>query len=451
VAELPFPCVVGDVEDSGAVERLGLMQTSDIRSCLWNDTASVPPETRPLAESRRADVVVVGGGFTGLSAALHLAEGGADTVLVEAQTAGFGASGRNNGQVIPVYTRHNPDDVVREYGADQGERMNAWVAGSADLVFDLIRRHGIDCDAAQEGWLQPAHADSRLTGLRAKHDQWAARGAPVEMIDRDAMAAMTGSPIYRGGWMHRSGGHIQPLSYARGLARVAIEAGAAVYSETPALELRRDGTGWRVITPAGEVATDTVLLATNAYTDQLWPGLSRSIVPVRSFHIATAPLSANVAASILPEGHGLSDTRQALWAFRMDRQNRLVTTCMPVTTFGARRVLRRSTLERLRQAYPQVPETAFDYVWDGKVAMTTDRLPRYHELAPGIHAGLGYSGRGIAIGTAMGKFLAERVLGQSGDTLPLPMTPLRTLPLHDLVVPLSRALVLYYRWRDARA
>jgi glycine/D-amino acid oxidase-like deaminating enzyme len=215
-----------------------------------------------------------------------LAEGGADTVLVEAQTAGFGASGRNNGQVIPAYTRHNPDDVVREFGVDQGERMNAWVAGSAELVFELIRRHGIDCDAAQEGWLQPAHADSRLVGLQAKHDQWAARGAPVEMIDRDTMAALTGSPIYRGGWMHRGGGHIQPLSYARGLAHAAIEAGAAVHSESPALELRRDGTGWRVITPAGEVAADTVLLATNAYTDQLWPGLSRSIVPVRSFHIA---------------------------------------------------------------------------------------------------------------------------------------------------------------------
>ncbi len=427
------------------------MHTSDIRSCLWNDTAIAAPETRPLAGSRRADAVVVGGGFTGLSAALHLAEGGADVVLVEAETAGFGASGRNNGQVIPAYTRHNPDDVVREFGTDQGERMNEWVAGSADLVFELIRRHDIDCDAARQGWLQPAHADSRLTGLRAKHDQWAARGAPVEMVDRDAMAAMTGSPIYRGGWMHRGGGHIQPLSYARGLARAAIDAGAAVHCETPALELRRDGAGWCVITPAGEVSTDTVLLATNAYTDQLWPGLARSIVPVRSFHIATAPLSANVAASILPEGHGLSDTRQALWAFRMDRQKRLVTTCMPVTTFGARRVLRRSTLARLRHAYPQIPEAAFDYVWDGKVAMTTDRLPHYHELAPGIHAGLGYSGRGIAIGTAMGKFLAERALGRYGADLPVPKTALRTLPLHDLIVPFSRALILYYRWRDGRA
>lgn len=427
------------------------MHTSHIQSCLWTDTAAPAPHTPPLAGDRHADVVVVGGGYTGLSAALHLAEGGADVVLLEAETAGFGASGRNNGQVIPAYTRHNPDDVVREYGADQGERLNGWVAGSADLVFELIRKHGIDCDAAQHGWLQPAHAESRLRGLRVKHDQWAARGAPVEWIEHDRMAELTGSAIYHGGWMHKSGGHIQPLGYARGLAHAALAAGAAVHCNSPALELRRDGAAWLVDTPQGTVSTDTVLLATNAYTDQLWPGLSRSIVPVRSFHIATEPLSANVAAAVLPENHGFSDTRQALWAFRKDRENRLVTTCMPVTTFGARKTLRRTTLDRLRQAYPQIAETEFAYIWDGKVAMTVDRLPRYHELAPGIHAGLGYSGRGIAIGTAMGKFLAERALGQHEAEAPIPRSPLRTLPLHDVIVPLSRMLVLYYRWRDARA
>ena len=159
------------------------MQTSSFKSSLWTDTASPAPETRPLTGSRQADVVVVGGGYTGLSAALHLAENGADVMLLEAEVPGFGASGRNNGQVIPTYTRHNPDDVVRAFGTDQGERLNRWVSGSADLVFDLIRRHDIDCDAVQKGWLQPAHTESRMAGLRAKHDQWSARDASVAMID----------------------------------------------------------------------------------------------------------------------------------------------------------------------------------------------------------------------------------------------------------------------------
>jgi glycine/D-amino acid oxidase-like deaminating enzyme len=427
------------------------MHTSDIRSSLWTDTAIEPPSTPALVGEGRADVVVIGGGYTGLSAALHLAEAGADAILLEAQTAGFGASGRNNGQVIPTYTRHNPDDVVREFGSAQGERMNRWVAGSADLVFDLIRRHEIDCDAVQNGWLQPVHAESRMSAVRTKHDQWAARGAPVEMIDRDKIAEMTGSPIYYGGWLHRSGGHIQPLSLARGLARAAMGAGAAVHCGTPAMELRREGNAWLVVTPNGFVRAEKVLLATNAYTDQLWPGLARSIVPVRSFHIATAPLGANVAASILPGGQGFSDTRQALWAFRQDREGRLVTTCMPFMTFGVRGALHRSTVKRLHRAFPQIAGTGFDYIWECKVAMTVDRLPRYHELAPGLLAGLGYSGRGIAIGAAMGKFLAERALGGAEIEPPIPNTPVQGLPLHDLIVPLSRMLVLYYRWRDYRA
>ena len=425
--------------------------THDPAAALWTATAIPSPETPPLRAERRADIAVIGGGFTGLSAALHAAEAGADTVLLEAEAPGFGASGRNNGQVIPGYSRHNPDDIARLYGEERGERLNAWVAGSADLVFDLIRRHGIDCDASQKGWLQPAHTPSRMAMVRAKHDQWAARGAPVELLDRATTAEMTGSPIYHGAWMHRRGGHIQPLSFARGIATAAIKAGAAVHGGSPALSLQREGDAWRIATPEGAVLADQVILATNAYTGALWPGLRQTMVPVRSFHVATAPLSANVVRSILPGGHGMSDTRQALWAFRLDATGRLVTTAAPLFTFGARPGLRRSTLSRLREAFPQIGETPFEYIWDGKVAITTDRLPRFHELAPGVYAGLGYSGRGIALGTALGKQLAERARGTPADELALPPTPLKPLPMHDVLTPLSRAMVLLYRWRDSRA
>lgn len=428
------------------------MHTSDSRSVLWSHTAVPPPEASALAGETRADLIVVGGGFTGLSAALHAAEAGADVVLLEAQDPGFGASGRNNGQVIPTYARHNPDDIVRLYGDERGERMNRWVAGSADLVFDLIRRHGIDCDAAQNGWIQPAHAASRMGAVRTKHDQWARRGAPVEMLDGERTAAMTGSDYYRhGGWMHRSGGHIQPLGYARGLAHAAMRAGVRLHARSPATALERVGTEWRVTTPAGAVVAPKVVLATNAYTGDLWPGLRRTIVPVRTFHAATRPLGDNVRKSILPGGHGLSDTRQALWAFRLDRFGRLVTTAAPLFTAGARAVLGRSTAARIAEVFPQAGAAAPEYVWEGNIAMTVDRLPRYHELADGLFAGLGYSGRGIAIGTAMGKLMAARATGLPREDLPVPEAPLQRLPAHGLIVPLSRAMLLLYRWRDGRA
>ncbi|MFP6772290.1 MAG: FAD-dependent oxidoreductase, partial [Alphaproteobacteria bacterium] len=172
------------------------MHTADPRSNLWTHTAAPGPDCPALQGDHVADVAVVGGGYTGLSAALHLAMGGARVILLETGQPGFGASGRNNGQVIPVYSRHSPDDAVATFGAERGERLNRMVAGSADLVFDLIRKHDIDCDAAQDGWLQPAHRPSRMRGIQAKHDQWADRGAPVEMYDAARAAELTGSPIY---------------------------------------------------------------------------------------------------------------------------------------------------------------------------------------------------------------------------------------------------------------
>ena len=426
------------------------MHPADPRSNLWTHTAAPAPDCPALQGERMADVVIVGGGFTGLSAALHLAQGGADTVLLEAGQPGFGASGRNNGQVIPAYSRHNPDDAVAALGAERGERLNAMVAGAADLVFDLIRKHDMDCDAVQNGWLQPAHRASRLRAVQIKHDQWAARGAPVEMYDAAKAAALTGSPIYHGGWLHRSGGHIQPLSYSRGLARAAQAAGAAVHGDSPALSIDREGGQWRVKVAGGVVRTDKVILATNGYTGDLFPNLRQTIVPLRSTHVATTVLGDNVAKTVLPQNHGLSDTRQALWAFRKDRFGRIVTTSAPVFTAGARGRMTASTIRRLNVAFPQIEQPQVEYVWEGIIAMTPERLPRYHELAGGVIAALGYSGRGIALGTAVGRMLAERALGKPASALALPALPLKPLPMHDLVVPLARTMSWYYRWRDTR-
>lgn len=418
---------------------------------LWTHTAEPPVETPPLQGDARADVTVIGGGFTGLSTALHLAEKGVDVVVLEAEAPGFGASGRNNGQVIPAYSKHNPDDIVAEFGEEQGERLNDWVAGSADLVFDLIRKHDIACEAAQNGWLQPAHRQSRMTGVRRKQEQWAKRGKPARLLSGEETEALTGSPYYsHGGWIHDRGGHIQPLGYARGLARAAIAAGARIHGGSAVLSLDRAEGAWRARTAQGSIASDAVVFATNGYTGALWPRLRQTIVPFRTFHAATAPMSDNVARSVLPQNHGLSDTRQALWAFRKDQTGRLITTAAPITPIGAEGKIDRTTKARLEEAFPQIGEIEIAHVWEGMIAMTPERLPRLHELAGGVYAGMGYSGRGIAMASAMGAALAERASGAPADSTPLPPTPLRTLPMHDVVAPLSRAMIGYYRWKDGR-
>ncbi len=424
------------------------MKTSDPRSALWFSTAAPPPETPPLQGDRRADACVIGGGFTGLSAALHLAEAGVDTVLVEAAHPGFGASGRNHGQVVPGYSKHSPDQIAAKFGKERGEAMNQWVQDSAALVFDLIRRHGIDCDAIQKGWLMPAHNAARLAVARQKHDQWAARGAPVEFLDRSRTADLTGSPHYIGAWMHRGGGNIQPLGYTRGLARAAQKAGAVIHAASPALAVERHGGAWRVKTPGGTVTAEKVVLATNAYVNDLWPALAKSFVPVRLFQSATTPLSDNIARSILPQGHSISDSRRVLWSFRKDRDGRVVAGAAPVFTFDIRRRVATMVAGHIKTVFPQVGEISLEHIWDGRIAVTTDRLPHLHDVAEGLHAGLGYSGRGIAMATGMGKLLAERVLGTPLAELPVPASPLRPLPLHALSIPIARLTIAWQRWQD---
>jgi glycine/D-amino acid oxidase-like deaminating enzyme len=424
-----------------------MMKTSDPRSALWSATTAPPPDTPPLTGDRRANAVVIGGGFTGLSAALHLAEAGVDTVVLEAEAPGFGASGRNNGQVVPGFSRHSPDEVVAEFGAERGEALNAWVQDAAALVFDLIERHGIDCDATHNGWLMPAHTESRLAIARAKHDQWAVRGAPVALLDKTETAALTGSDFYTGAWLHRGGGNINPLAYTRGLARAALKTSAAIHAASPATSIERTGNAWRVTTPRGTVEADSVILATNAYSGDLWPGLARSVVPLRLLQGATKPLSDNVARTILPERQGISDARRVLWAFRKDGQGRLVTGAAP-TVPGFRGPLRDLCTAQVKTVFPQAGNVEFEYLWDGKVAVTLDRLPRFHELAEGVYAGLGYSGRGIAMATAMGKLLAERVRGTPASDLPVPASPLKPIPMQSLLIPLARVRINWWRILD---
>jgi glycine/D-amino acid oxidase-like deaminating enzyme len=424
------------------------MKTSDPQSVLWSTTAAPAPETPPLHGDRRAAVCVIGGGFTGLSAALHLAEAGVETILLEAEHPGFGASGRNHGQVVPGYSKHAPDEIVARFGTERGEALNQWVQDSANLVFDLIHKHNIDCDALQNGWLMPAHNEERLAVVRTKYEQWARRGAPVDFLDRAETEAITGSPHYIGTWLHRRGGNIQPLSYARGLARAAQKAGAAIHAATPALSLDRAGTDWRVRTPGGTVTADKVIMATNAYGGDLWPALAKSVVPVRLFQTATTPLGDNIAHSILPDGHSISDARRVLWSFRKDVQGRIVAGGAPLFTVNVRQSLRKMIADYIRTAFPQVDEVKLDFIWDGKVAVTTDRLPRLHELTEGVYAGLGYSGRGIAMATGMGKVLAARATGTPMAALPVPASPVRPLPMHALSIPIARMNVAWLRWQD---
>lgn len=416
---------------------------------LWAATAEPDMEHSPLVGETSAEVCVVGGGFTGLSAALALVERGVDVVLLEANAPGWGASGRNGGQVIPGL-KQDPDDLLAAFGDVFGPRLIAFAGETPRILFDIVRRHAIACDAFEAGWIQPAHAPEGLETIRARAAQWRPHGADIVELDRAETARLIGSSHYVGAMLDRRGGSIQPLSFARGLARAAAGLGARIHADSPATGIERCAGGWRVASTRGGVRAARVVLATNGYSGQLHERLRRSVVPVFSFQVATQPLSDNVAKTILPEGHPASDTRRLLWYFRKDAHNRLLMggRGFRKETLGASdtRVLQAA----LRQLYPQLGEIRFSHHWGGRVAMTADHLPHLHEIEEGLFAGLGFNGRGVGMGTAMGTVLARLAAGDPAEEMPFPVTPLEPIRMHALHAPAVHALTAYYRWLDAR-
>lgn len=424
------------------------MTTRAPAGSLWSATCAPMDPLPQLDAETRAEVAVIGAGYTGLSAALHVAEAGRDVLVLEAREIGEGGSGRNGGQVI-AGLKHDPDILEARLGVRVGGQLAARAAEAPDLVFELIRRHAIECDATRTGWMQLAVSPTHLGALERRARQWRARGADVTVLsDRDA-AQLTGTVRYCGGWIDRRGGTVQPLAYLRGLARAALAGGARLFTQSAARRLSSSGGTWRIETARGSVFARTVIAATDAYTDRALDDLRRTVVAVPSIQVATTPLPPALVAKILPGGQSVSDTRRLLSYFRLDAAGRFVLGTrgsyadvpIPANTQAHERAL--------REIYPELAGLPLEYRWGGFVALTRDGLPHLHEPAPGFLAGLGYNGRGVAMATAMGRLLGRRALGESTESLDFPVTPVRPIRLHGLSRLGARATIRYLQVRDA--
>ena len=413
---------------------------------LYRDTAEPAAATPPLDGDIRADVAVVGGGFTGLSTALHLAEQGAQVVLLEAEEPGWGASGRNGGQVNPGL-KHDPDTVERDFGQDLGRRMNALAGAAPQYLFDLIQRHGISCEARRNGTLRAATAPKHAAAVRVTVEQLRQRQAPVELLSGKELADMTGTDRYQVALFDPRGGDLNPLSYARGLARAAIEAGAAVHGRTRAMTLRRQGELWQVTTPSGTVTAPQVVLATNGYTDDLWPALRRSVVPVFGAIAATAPLPDSVARAVMPSRAVLYESGAITVYYRVDGGGRLLIGGRgPQTEISSTAPLAH-LLNYAHKLWPALKDVTWTHAWGGRLAMTQDSYSHWHEPAKGVMACLAYNGRGVAMATTMGALMAKRILDPAAPC-DMPITDLKPIPLHGLWPLAVRGAILRGRISD---
>ena len=390
-------------------------------------SAPPAPASEPLEGSLKVDVALVGAGFSGAIAALMLARRGVSVAMIEAAEVGHGGSGRNHGQCIPVFG-YLDDSVLSPEGF-------ALLRDSGQMVFETIDELGIACEPVQKGWLNAAHDATGLERARAAHAKYARLGKAGAFLGPEEVEALSGIPGYLGGWVHNDGGHLNPLAYVRGLAGAAQAAGAALHVRTPLTALSRQDGGWLLKTPCGDITARKVGLTVNAYGDAAIPArLRQSLVPMRSYAVASAPLTPHQRRAVLPGGVNFSDTRHDPMFFRLDGSGRIIT--------GGLVELRRGRLggptvaqagRRLARLYPALEGLEFTHHWSGIVGISARQRPAIFELDNGLWALAGYSGRGVPTTAALGRALAATLVDRDEGARLWPHDPPARIPAAALI------------------
>lgn len=411
-----------------------------------------PPPQPPLAERVQADVCVVGGGYAGVSAALELAERGFRVVLLEAQRIGWGASGRNGGQVIVGFGRDGEHAVERQFGAQEARRAWDISVDGLQLLEDRIHRHGIACDW-RTGYLTLSTRPRKSRELRRWMDKvqegydW-----PLEWLGPQEVRGWVNSRRFDAAVFDAGSGHLHPLKYCLGLAQAARAAGVRMHENSPVFRLER-GARAVVKTATGECACDWVVLAGNVYLgeygDDLAPELSARIMPVGTYMVATEPLGEARANTLLPQRCAASDTDVILDYFRLSADHRLL--FGGGDSFTAKTP--RNVVARIRRGmldvFPQLEDAAIAHAWGGFVDITMNMAPHFGRLGNNVYFVQGFSGHGVAMAGMAGRLVAEAIAGQAArfDL----MARIRHLPFPGGRLMRTPALVLgmwYYRLKD---
>lgn len=389
------------------------------------------------------DVCVVGGGLSGISTALNLAEQGLRVILLEGAQIGFGASGRNGGQVIAGYAAEM--ETFRQQLGEQAARQLWQMSVEAiEIIEQRVMQHGIACDWTR-GFCSVAVKPAHMADLREWQQALAERYdyPHSELWTRDQLAAVLGSARYQGGLYDPLSGHLHPLNYLLGLAHAAREAGVAIYENTPALAFR-GGEAPLVQCEGGKVRCRQLVLAGNAYLGKLAPGLNRRIMPVGTYVIATEPLGEARARSLIGNGMAVCDTNFVLDYYRLSADHRLLFGGKVSYSGREPRQLAQAMRADMLRVFPQLADVAVDYAWGGFCDITLNRAPDFGRLAPNIFYAQGFSGHGVANTGLAGKVIAEAVAGDDSRLALFEQLQHRRFPGGSLLR--TPALVLGMAW-----
>ena len=386
----------------------------------WRSAAVEQIAFPPLTDNITVDLVVIGGGFTGLNAARVAAREGLRVCLIEAETIGHGGSGRNVG-LVNAGLWLPPDQIKETLGDTRGERLINDLGVGPDRVFDLIKSYEIQCDARRNGTLHLAHSSQAISDLRAREEQWKNRGVPVTLLDAQTTAQHVGSDRYHGALFDARAGVIQPLDYARGLARAAANKGVQIHEKTAAVRIEWDDI-WQVTTGDGHVRASKLLIATNAYNKLTSATRVYETSIVSYFQCVSQKIAQRDFDTILSDHHGCWDTALIMSSFRKTRDNRLVFGAMGETNDTVGRNIHDGWAQRtIQRIFPNL-RIELSQSWSGRIAMTKKKIPDIMRLGKDGFAIFGYSGRGIAPGTVLGEQFGKYSATEDESVLCLKIT-----------------------------
>jgi glycine/D-amino acid oxidase-like deaminating enzyme len=391
----------------------------------WHATMPDVPARRDRPFPDTADVVVIGGGYTGINAARVLARAGAAVTLLEAEQLGFGGSTRNGGIVHPGY-KWGPAELVHRYGDETGRALFGETVAGYELVKRLIADEKIDCEFREHGYLDLAWAPSHAEELKASVATLRTFGIEAEYVPKERLHEEIGSSYYHGGLVFPPSGLLHPGKYFAGLVDAADRAGADLHEGVRARTIRRQGDGRLVVeTDRGAILTKDVVIGTNGYTDGVAPSLRRRIIPIGSYIIATEPLPEELARSLSPRGRAFFDTKNFLYYWHLSEDRRMIfggrTSFLPTNVDRSAAILHKGLIA----VHPQLAGYRIDYAWGGNVGFTYDRMPHVGRQ-DGITYAVGCCGTGVALMTALGTAVGEWLGGGPAPALsklPFPLVP----------------------------
>jgi glycine/D-amino acid oxidase-like deaminating enzyme len=398
------------------------------RRSFWQATMPALPDRSDRPLPRTADVVVIGGGYTGINAARELARRGVAVTLLEAHSLGYGASTRNGGIVHAGY-KWGPRELIKRYGADTGRALYRETLDGYETVKRLISSEAIDCDFREVGHLELAYAPSHVEELHHAQESLASMGTETSFVPREEIRSEIGSDAYFGALVVPSSGLLHPGRYFSGLADAAASAGADLHEQVRALKIHRRAAGaFEVETERGTIAARDVFVATNGYTDGVVPSLRRRIIPIGSYIIASEPLPEELAREISPKGRSFFDTKNFLYYWHVSADRRMVfggrASFMPTSIDQTAAILHKGLLE----VHPQLAGYRIDYAWGGNVGFTFDRMPHVGRTSRGVAYAMGCCGTGVALMTHLGTKVGEWLAGGEAPALARLKFPLVPAP-----------------------